>query len=204
MKTCTKCGKEKPVEAFGINRPDCKLCVNARMAAYRLAHPDTVWFQSARYRSTKRTATRGLYEIWHSMMRRCYQKTHHAYQWYGARGIMVCDEWHDFQAFYSWASQQDRRGLFIDRIDNDMGYSPGNCRFIGPKASARNRRGVKITPEIVSRIKRKILNGLSCAEIARDFGITIKHASDIRRNRSWRDIAPRLPEMPKMHGGKAA
>lgn len=81
-----------------------------------------------------------LYFVWRDMLNRCYNKNIIAYKWYGGRGITVCDEWHyDFLTFVKWCAEHGyRQGLQIDRIDNDKGYSPGNCRFITPTENQRN------------------------------------------------------------------
>lgn len=88
------------------------------------------------------------YEIWQGMKGRCYNKHDARYHRYGGRGITVCDEWkNDFTAFYEWAlanGYQDN--LTIDRIDNDKGYSPDNCRWSDVKSQCRNRStNIKIT-----------------------------------------------------------
>lgn len=60
---------------------------------------------------------------------------------YKGRGISVCEEWLNLKAFESWClSHGWRKGLQIDRIDNDKGYSPDNCRFVTSKENCRNRR----------------------------------------------------------------
>ena len=78
--------------------------------------------------------------IWRCMRRRCNNPSNASYQRYGAKGINVCEEWNDFEAFYNWAiSNGWANGLSIDRIDNSRGYSPDNCRFVTAKEQSRNR-----------------------------------------------------------------
>lgn len=83
-----------------------------------------------------------LYCVYNSMIQRCSCPTHHAYHNYGGRGITVCDEWrNDSKAFLSWAySNGYEKGLSLDRIDNDKGYSPDNCRWVSSKAQNNNKR----------------------------------------------------------------
>jgi len=76
------------------------------------------------------------------MRGRCNTKKDKAYNDYGGRGIGVCKEWEkSFLAFYDWATHNGwRKGLFIDRIDNDGGYAPGNCRFVDVWENSHNCR----------------------------------------------------------------
>jgi hypothetical protein len=85
-----------------------------------------------------------LYSIWANMKTRCSNPKHMHFDRYGGRGITVCDEWkNDFQAFYDWAmSHGYSDDLSIDRIDNDKGYSPDNCRFIPMSIQNQNKRNV--------------------------------------------------------------
>ena len=73
---------------------------------------------------------------------RCYQKSHPAYDRYGGRGIKVCPEWYrNFAAFRAWALANGYAdNLSIDRIDNNKGYEPSNCRWATKKQQARNRQ----------------------------------------------------------------
>lgn len=87
-----------------------------------------------------------LFGVWRGMKDRCLNPKHNRYYRYGGRGITICDEWlHDFQAFYNWAmangyNENAPRGqCTIDRIDNDKGYSPDNCRWADAKTQRQNQ-----------------------------------------------------------------
>lgn len=83
-----------------------------------------------------------LYNIWGCMKQRCYNKNQPQYKNYGGRGIAVCDKWRDdFMVFYDWAMTNGyKSNLTIDRIDNNKGYEPSNCRWVTRKQQNRNTR----------------------------------------------------------------
>jgi hypothetical protein len=80
------------------------------------------------------------------MKHRCLNPNDDYYYRYGGRGITICDAWrHDFQAFYGWAmangydENAPKYQCTIDRIDNDKGYSPDNCRWTDMATQNRNK-----------------------------------------------------------------
>ena len=80
-----------------------------------------------------------LYNIWCGLIGRCTREDHRHYRRYGGRGITVCEDWLDFEQFYTWAIENGYEpGLSIDRINNDDGYYPENCRWADQITQANN------------------------------------------------------------------
>lgn len=81
-----------------------------------------------------------IYKKWLKINSRCKDKTPRVKRRYSDRGISVCDEWKIPEPFIEWAiSNGYREGLEIDRIDNDKGYFPENCRFVNRTCNSMNR-----------------------------------------------------------------
>lgn len=83
-----------------------------------------------------------LRHTWANMCTRCNNPNSPVYKNYGGRGITVCEEWkHHFAPFEEWALKNGYTDeLTLDRIDNNKGYSPDNCRFVTYKQQNQNRR----------------------------------------------------------------
>lgn len=92
--------------------------------------------------TSHRLSNTRLYTIWQGMKQRCNYSKHKDFYNYGGRGITVCDEWsHDFKSFYDWSILNGYDdSLTIDRIDNDKGYSPTNCKWATAKEQRQNQR----------------------------------------------------------------
>lgn len=87
-----------------------------------------------------------LYKVWQTMKRRCENPSCKSYKWYGAKGVVVCKEWHDYTVFKAWAlsSGYDETAKVgdctIDRINPYGNYEPSNCRWVSMKVQNRNKR----------------------------------------------------------------
>jgi len=80
-----------------------------------------------------------VYGVWKMMLQRCENPNSPSFHNYGGRGIEVCPEWHDFEVFVS--DMGDRPlGYSIDRKDNDLGYTKGNCRWASSGQQSNNTR----------------------------------------------------------------
>ena len=82
-----------------------------------------------------------LHKIWRDMISRCYSISDYHGEWYGKRGIGICNEWrNDFKAFYDWATANGYAdSLTIERKDNDKDYSPDNCEWKNILEQCHNR-----------------------------------------------------------------
>lgn len=127
------CGNEKEV------RTDCLTSGLVKSCGCLKKDQDKI--NLTKYHKHKLSHTK-LWDTYYGMKSRCYDKTDKRYSDYGGRGIEICPEWlENFENFVSWSLKNGfDDNLQIDRIDNDSGYSPQNCRWISIKENCRNRR----------------------------------------------------------------
>lgn len=133
------CGKNRAFKACDLVSGAKKTCgshstENKRAASRgRMSKMLTIYPKS--YGSKSR-----LYGIWKGVIARCGRKTSTGYKKYGGSGIKVCDEWHSYREFMGWALVSGyEEDLTIDRIENNLGYYPGNCRWSTYLEQARNK-----------------------------------------------------------------
>ena len=109
------------------------------------------------------------------MRDRCLNPRCKNYKEYGGRGITICKRWASFAKFLADMGEV-KRGLTLDRINNDKGYSPKNCRWATRAAQGLNKRNnIRITFRRVT---------LPLAEWSRRTGIN-EHTLHGRRARCW-------------------
>lgn len=84
---------------------------------------------------------RNLFNLWKTIKNRCQNPKRKEYKYYGGRGILLCSEWQKAENFVRWALESGyKKGLQIDRINNNGNYEPKNCHFVTCKENCNNRR----------------------------------------------------------------
>jgi hypothetical protein len=143
-----------------------------------------------------------VYAIWNAMRQRCTNPNQPHYERYGGRGITVCPEWlESFEKFYADMGDPPTDDHSIDRIENDRGYEPGNCRWatrVEQQANTRPRRPetfkgtpgethpkAKLTEDNVREIRSSPERN---CDIARRFDVSKQTIEGIRKGRTWKHV----------------
>ena len=143
------CGTQKVIESGSLTCGRSRSCgcgIYARPSQLRHGH-------------TRGGVISAEHNAWSSMLKRCEVKGNKAFRYYGGRGITVCDRWHTFENFLADMGHRPSPKHSLDRIDNDAGYSPENCRWATQDVQIANRR-ISLKDD-----------GVPIAQLARDNGI---------------------------------
>jgi hypothetical protein len=123
------------------------------------------------------------------MMRRCYEPSNNRFQYYGAKGVTVCERWQDFANFFEDMGERPE-GCTLSRHGDQGNYEPGNVKWATVQ---QQRTGCKcsasLTEEQVEVIRslhqRYAKRGCSTSNIARDLGMHINSIHRIVNGKAW-------------------
>lgn len=134
------CGREKIVVGWVLRSGKSKSCGCYRVERGR-EHGSRINLRHGEGSNGKESAE---YRTWAQMLTRCENPNHPQYPDYGGRGIAVCERWHSYESFLADVGRRppadDKGRRSLDRIDNDRGYAPGNCRWATKHEQNNNRR----------------------------------------------------------------
>lgn len=122
------CGREKDVAGAELKKGSTKSCGCLRKEA-----PFPTWLVKHGESYSRE------YACWRSMWDRCTNPKINGYQYYGARGISVCDRWKVFENFLADMGRRPSPRHSIDRKDNNGDYEPSNCRWATASEQQRNK-----------------------------------------------------------------
>lgn len=130
------------------------------------------------------------YRIWCGIIQRCTNKSVTSWRNYGGRGISICDRWRNsFKAFFEDMGHRPSKSHSIDRIDNDKGYEPTNCRWGTPQEQATNKRfhrSQKLSIDDVQIIRSRFKAGETVKSIGADYPVTIWHLRRVISGTVWK------------------
>jgi hypothetical protein len=114
------------------------------------------------------------YDVHANMMSRCYRKDVGSYQYYGARGIKVCDRWRNFAYFYEDMAPRPSAEHQLERIDNDGNYEPGNCTWVLRADQQNNKRNTTFVEYEGARTRLHLL----CKRLGKDPNLVKQRVRD--------------------------
>ena len=129
------CGEKVVIPAGNLitgNSKSCG-CLQRELAAVTAKRVNTVHGHSRRGSKSPE------YSSWSSMRNRCLNPNNEAYEYYGGRGITVCERWNSFANFLEDVGTRPA-GKSIDRINNDGNYEPNNVRWVTSSEQIKNQR----------------------------------------------------------------
>lgn len=134
------------------------------------------------------------YTVWVTMRERCNNPNCKGYKNYGGRGIRVCDEWDDFFKFMEDMGPRPE-GYSIDRVDNEKGYSKGNCKWSSREDQNLNKR----TTIKVDFDGEKIPLVIACRRIGMSY---LRARRNLKAGKDWKDTSNKRKPVFVLHEGK--
>lgn len=132
--------KSKQRTRFGLFKCFCGKTFKAGIQDVKKLHTKSCGCLIGKQNITHGLTKHRLYGTWSSMTNRCNNKSNHAYNDYGGRGITVCERWLNIANFIEDMYPTFVEGLTLDRKENDLGYSKDNCRWVTQTTQTRNTR----------------------------------------------------------------
>lgn len=143
------CGNETMTVGSQLRNGNTKSCgcLAKEWSTHLGGNPDFVAKRAAKkikHGHKRKNAASVEYKTWLGMKRRCYDEKYKDYATWGGRGIRVCDRWNNsFEAFLEDMGPRPSSKHSIDRLDSNLDYSPGNCRWAtAQEQGAEHRRGL--------------------------------------------------------------
>jgi hypothetical protein len=176
--TCETCGKERQVKyrKYGVRvAKNCHSCAGKKLNPAR-------WSTKHGHTGTK------LYWMWCGMKNRCYTVKSPAYRFYGAKGIVICDDWLDFAVFRAWAmanGYDPTIKLDLHRRDSSKNYCPENCVWLPRKEHRRMAANATFSILDVAVIKRLLADGFRPFEIAKEYDVNPCLVSSLKLGNTW-------------------
>ncbi len=173
------CGKEKIVIAGELTRGKVRSC--------GCLQRETLAKANRKHGHVGKGTGTPEWNAWASMWKRCTNSKHKYYGRYGCRGIIVCERWKNFTAFFADMGRRPSPRYSLDRIDNDGNYEPGNCRWATSAEQIRNSSTTKLTVGAVRTIRR-LATTKTHAALALQFGISRQQVGKVINGQRWGDV----------------
>ena len=175
-----------------VNGPGCKETFVADAASVKTGNTRSCGCCKSKANTTHGMSKSAEYQTWINVHNRCYDPENKDYPNYGGRGIKVCWRWHKdnpngFINFYNDIGYKLKPGDSIERLDNNLGYSPDNCDVIPKGMQARNRRCNKIQSKEEAEFIRDLYHNkkVSTKNLAEFFRCSTSTIRNIINNKRW-------------------